>query len=198
MTRKFSGNKLIVATHNKGKVVEIAALLGDYVREFPTAGEMNLPVPEETGTTFLENAAIKALAAAQATGILALADDSGVCVNGLNGQPGVYTADWLGPQKDPMVAMQRVQDELGDNPDRSAYFVCVLALAWPDGHVEAVEGRCEGTLVWPVRGAAGHGYDPMFVPGGCSLTFAEMTMTEKSAVSHRGLAFTALIEKCFR
>lgn len=196
--RKFSGDKLIIATHNKGKVQEIAALLGDYVHEFPSAGDLNLPEPEETGTTFLENATIKALAAAKATGMLVLADDSGLCVNGLNGQPGVYTADWLGPDRNPHVGMQRIQGELGDNPDRSAYFVCVLVLAWPDGHTEHVEGRVNGTLVWPTRGAGGHGYDPMFVPEGREKTFAEMTLAEKSEISHRGRAFAALIEKCFR
>lgn len=195
--RKFSGDQLIIATHNKGKVQEIAALLGDYVREFPSAGDLNLPEPEETGTTFLENATIKALAAAKATGMPVLADDSGLCVNGLNGRPGVYTADWLGPQRDPAVGMQRVQDELGDNPDRSAYFVCVLVLAWPDGHIEHVEGRVNGTLVWPVRGDGGHGYDPMFVPEDRTQTFAEMTLDEKSTISHRGRAFSSLIEKCF-
>ncbi len=197
MTRKFSGDKLIVATHNKGKVQEIAALLGDYVREFPSAGDLGLPEPAETGTTFLENATVKALAAAQATGFPALADDSGLCVSGLNGQPGVYTADWAGVPRDFTKAMQRVHDELGDNPDRSAYFVSVLVLAWPDGHTEYVEGRVDGTLIWPVRGAGGHGYDPMFVPEDRAQTFAEMALEEKGAISHRGRAFAKLIEKCF-
>lgn len=196
--RLFSGDRLIVATHNKGKVAEIAGLLGDYVREFPSAGDLNLPEPAETGTTFLENATIKALAAAQATGIPALADDSGLCVNGLGGQPGVYTADWLGPQRDPVVGMQRVQNELGDASDRSAYFVSVLVLAWPDGHIEHVEGRVDGTLIWPVRGAGGHGYDPMFVPEGFDRTFADMSLEEKGRISHRGRAFAQLIGKCFR
>ena len=196
--RKFSGDKLIIATHNKGKVEEIAALLGDYVQEFPSAGDLSLPEPAETGTTFLENATIKALAAAQATGFPALADDSGLCVSGLNGQPGVYTADWAGLPRDFNKAMQRVHDELGDNPDRSAYFVSVLVLAWPDGHTEHVEGRVDGTLIWPLRGAGGHGYDPMFMPEDRTQTFAEMTLEEKGQISHRGRAFMALIEKCFR
>lgn len=196
--RKFSGDKLIIATHNKGKVQEIGALLGDYVHEFPSAGDLNLPEPEEIGTTFLENATIKALAAAQATGMPVLADDSGLCVNGLNGQPGVYTADWAGLPRDFNKAMQRVHDELGDNPDRSAYFVSVLVLAWPDGHTEHVEGRVDGTLIWPLRGAGGHGYDPMFMPEDRTQTFAEMTLEEKGQISHRGRAFMALIEKCFR
>lgn len=197
VVRKFSGAKLVLATHNKGKVAEISSLLRDYVREFPDAGALNLPEPEETGTTFIENAAIKALAAAKATGFPALADDSGLCVNGLNGQPGVYSADWGGSPRDFNKAIQRVQDELGDNPDRSAYFVSVLVLAWPDGHTEHVEGRVEGTLVWPMRGDGGHGYDPMFMPDGFDRTFAEMTLDEKGQISHRGRAFAALVRKCF-
>lgn len=196
--RKFSGNKLILATHNKGKVAEISALLGNYVQEFPSAGDLGLAEPEETGTTFLENATIKAQVAAHAAGLPALADDSGLCVNGLNGQPGVYSADWGGNLRDFNKAMQRIHDELGDNPDRSAYFVSVLVLAWPDGHTEHVEGRVAGTLIWPIRGDGGHGYDPMFVPEGLDKTFAEMTLDEKGAISHRGRAFAALIEKCFR
>ncbi|QQG37095.1 MAG: RdgB/HAM1 family non-canonical purine NTP pyrophosphatase [Micavibrio aeruginosavorus] len=198
VARKFSGDRLIVATHNKGKIAEFAALLGDYVREFPGVGDLNLPEPEETGATFLENATIKALAAAQAAGCPALADDSGLCVNGLGGQPGVYTADWAGVPRDFVKAMRRVHDELGHNPDRSAYFISVLALAWPDGHIEHVEGRVNGTLVWPARGAGGHGYDPIFVPEGRDRTFAEMVFEEKGQISHRGRAFAALIEKCFR
>lgn len=195
--RKFSGDKLVVATHNKGKVTEFSALLGNYVQEFPSAGDLGLPEPEETGTTFIENATIKALAAAKATDLPALADDSGLCVNGLNGQPGVYSADWGGSSRDFNKAMQRIQDELGDNLDRSAYFVSVLVLAWPDGHVESVEGKVNGTLIWPTRGRGGHGYDPMFVPESRDQTFAEMTMAEKSAISHRGRAFARLIERCF-
>lgn len=196
--RQFTGDRLVVATHNQGKVAEFAALLGAYVRDFPSAADLNLPEPAETGTTFLENATIKALAAAQGAGLPALADDSGLCVNALNGQPGVYSADWGGNPRDFNKAMQRIHDELGDNPDRSAYFVSVLVLAWPDGHTEHVEGRVEGTLIWPMRGAGGHGYDPLFVPEGFDKTFAEMTLAEKGAISHRARAFAALIEKCFR
>lgn len=197
LVRKFSGDKLILATHNKGKVEEIAVHLGDYVHEFPSAASLNLPEPAETGTTFLENATIKALASARATGFPALADDSGLCVSGLNGQPGVYTADWLGPQRTPLVGMQRVHDALCNNPDRSAYFISVLVLVWPDGHIEYAEGRVNGTLAWPPRGCGGHGYDPIFVPENHTQTFAEMTLAEKSDISHRGRAFVALIEKCF-
>ncbi len=201
MTRKFSGDRLVLATHNKGKVEEIAALLGDYVRAFPSAADLNLPEPVESGTTFIENATIKALAAATATGLPALADDSGLCVNGLGDAPGVYTADWAikspGAARDFIHAMTRVHQELGDTPDRSAYFISVLVLAWPDGHSESVEGRVAGEIVWPPRGESGHGYDPIFMPAGKDIPFAEMSLDEKGAISHRGRAFAALVEKCF-
>ncbi len=195
--RKFDGDKLVLATHNQGKVQEISALLKPYVSSFASAGDLGLEEPEETGATFAENAALKALAAAKESGEVALADDSGLAVTGLNGEPGIFSARWAGPSKDFAMAMQTVHDRLGDNPDRSAAFVCVLALAWPDGHVETVEGRVEGTLVWPPRGEKGFGYDPMFVPEGCDQSFAEMTAEEKQAISHRAQAFRRLVEACF-
>lgn len=200
--RKFSGDKLVLATHNQGKVAEIAALLRDYVREFPSAADLNLPEPVESGATFIENAAIKALAAATSTGLPALADDSGLCVQALDGAPGVYTADWAitapGAPRDFIHAMTRVHQALGDGPDRAAYFISVLVLAWPDGHTETVEGRVHGQIVWPMRGRAGHGYDPIFMPEGKDITFAEMSLAEKGEISHRSRAFMALVEKCFR
>lgn len=199
--RKFSGDRLVLATHNKGKVDEIATLLGDYVREFPSAADLHLPEPVESGVTFIENAMIKARAAATATGLPALADDSGLCVNGLAGAPGVYSADWAitatGRPRDFIHAMTRVQEALGDASDRSAYFISVLVLAWPDGHTESVEGRVTGQIVWPMRGQGGHGYDPIFMPDGFDKTFGEMSLTEKGVISHRGRAFAALVEKCF-
>lgn len=197
MTRKFTGHQLVLATHNKGKAAEIAALLKEHVPSFSTAADLHLPEPEETETTFIGNAALKARAAAMTSNIPALADDSGLSVTALNGAPGIYSARWTGANKDFAAAMARVQKELGDTADRSASFICVLALAWPDGHVETVEGRLDGTLVFPPRGPGGFGYDPIFVPDGFDRTFGEMTADEKRAISHRTLAFAALVKKVF-
>jgi XTP/dITP diphosphohydrolase len=208
MVRRFAGPKLVVATHNRGKAAEIRALLSPLGVEIVSAGELGLPAPEETGKTFEDNATIKALAAARASGLPALADDSGLSVQALDGQPGLYTADWEGPTRDAMVGMRRIQAELAQRgvPDtdaaRAATFHCVLALAWPDGHVELVHGTLDGRIVWPPRGSNGHGYDPCFQPfgqkGGDTRTNAEMTEAEKNAISHRGRAFKMLVEACFR
>ena len=195
--RRFIGDKLVIATHNAGKLREFQALLAPYVKEIVLAAQLGLPEPEETGATFAENALLKARAAATAFGCMALADDSGLCVTALGGKPGLYSARWAGPEKDFAKAMQRIQDELGTSVDRSAYFLCVLALAWPDGHAEIIEGRCDGTMVWPPRGEKGLGYDPVFVPEGYDRTFAEMNAEEKHTLSHRGKASRALVEKCF-
>ncbi|WP_376957897.1 RdgB/HAM1 family non-canonical purine NTP pyrophosphatase [Azospirillum sp. A26] len=195
--RRFTGDTLVIASHNKGKVREIADLLGPYVATFTSAGELGLPEPEETGTSFIANAELKAKAAA-AAGHMALADDSGLVVPALNGDPGIYSARWAGPTKDFAMAMQKVEDGLVGKTDRSAYFVCALSLAWPDGHVETVEGRCYGTLVWPPRGPQGFGYDPMFLPDGHGLTFGEMDPAKKHEMSHRADAFQQLVERCFR
>ncbi|QCO15046.1 RdgB/HAM1 family non-canonical purine NTP pyrophosphatase [Azospirillum brasilense] len=195
--RRFTGGTLVIASHNKGKVREIAALLGPYAASFVSAGELGLPEPEETGTTFIENAELKALAAAKA-GHVALADDSGMVVPALNGDPGIYSARWAGPGKDFQMAMGKVEDGLKGQTDRSAWFVCALSLAWPDGHVETVEGRCPGTLVWPPRGAHGFGYDPMFKPDGYDITFGEMDPARKHEMSHRADAFRQLVERCFK
>lgn len=189
---KLPTDKLLIATHNKGKLAEFRQLLGPYVKEIISAGELNLPEPEETGETFYDNALLKAQAAMQATGIPSLADDSGLCVNALDGQPGVFSARWAGPEKDLNMAMQRVHQELGQTQDRSAYFVCALVLVWPNGQNVQVEGRCDGDLVWPPRGTGGHGYDPVFQPTGETRTFAEMAAEEKDKESHRGRALTAL------
>lgn len=197
MRRKFDSDTLILATHNKAKLVEIGALLKPYLSDVRCAGDLGLPEPEETGVTFAENAILKADAAAKESGFIALADDSGIAVNALGGDPGIYSARWAGPEKDFKMAMRKVHDGVGDNPDKSAAFVCVLALAWPDGHVETVEGICEGHLIWPPRGEKGFGYDPMFVPQGHDRTFAEMDSHEKQAISHRALAFKALVAECF-
>lgn len=196
--RRFDGDELLIATHNPGKAREIAALLGPYVARFVTAGDLNLPEPEETGTTFTENAILKAQAAAQASGKVALADDSGLAVNALNGEPGIYSARWGGPEKDFDLAMRKVHEALGDAQDRSAAFICVLALGWPDGHSEVFEGRVEGQITWPARGGQGFGYDPIFVPRGYDITFAEMDPAKKHEVSHRARAFDLLVAGCLR
>jgi XTP/dITP diphosphohydrolase len=195
--RKFEGDSLLIATHNPGKAREIGALLKPYVARFVTAAEMDLPEPEETGATFIENAALKARAVAIASGLPALADDSGLCVNALNGDPGIYSARWAGPGKDFQLAMQKVHQALGESLDRSAYFVCVLSLAWPDGHVENFEGRIDGDLVWPPRGNRGFGYDPIFIAKGYTQSFAEIDPDHKHAISHRAKAFENLVKSCF-
>ncbi len=196
MSRRFTGDTLVIASHNKGKVREIAELLGAHVAHFPNAGELNLPEPEETETTFVGNAELKARAAATASGMPALADDSGLVVPALGGAPGIYSARWAGPDKDFAIAMKRVETELGAG-DPSAYFVCALTLAWPDGHVESVEGRIHGQLVFPGRGDRGFGYDPIFIADGRDVTFAEMDPAEKHGMSHRADAFRQLVARCF-
>ena len=204
MARRFDGPRLLVATHNRGKAGEIRALLAPVGVEIVSAADLGLPAPPETGTTFEENATIKALAATRASGLPALADDSGLSVEALGGAPGLYTADWEGPTRDPMVGMRRIHDELAARsiPDtdaaRAATFHCVLALAWPDEHLELVHGTLEGRFVWPPRGAGGHGYDPCFQPKGYARTTAELGDDEKNEISHRGRAFRLLVEACFR
>ncbi|MDE2029511.1 MAG: RdgB/HAM1 family non-canonical purine NTP pyrophosphatase [Alphaproteobacteria bacterium] len=189
---------LIVATHNEGKVREFAALLHPYVEEIVSSGHLGLAAPEETGATFADNAIIKARAAALATGQLALADDSGLCVNALNGAPGVYSARWAEPGRDFTAAMRRIEKEIGDAADRSAHFICVLALCWPDGRCETVTGRVYGTIAREPRGANGHGYDPIFIPEGETRTFAEMSDAEKNALSHRAIALRDLADEYFK
>jgi XTP/dITP diphosphohydrolase len=199
--RKFSDKKLLVATHNKGKLEEIAALLAPFEIEVVGAGEMNLPEPEETETTFVGNARIKAHAAAKATGLPALSDDSGIEVDCLNGAPGVYTADWAETPngRDFEMAMTKTWaacEKIAAPMPRTARFRSTLVLAWPDGHDEVFDGKVEGQLVWPMRGAQGHGYDPMFQPDGYTQTFAEMDPAKKNDISHRADAFRKLIT-CF-
>lgn len=205
--RRLEG-RVIIATHNPGKLEEMRGLLAPYGVDAVSAGDLGLPEPEETGLTFTENARIKAVSAATAAGLPAFADDSGLCVDALGGAPGLYTARWAGPEKDFMAAMTRVEEELreagAELPDlRRAHFVSALCLAWPDGHVEDFEGVVNGTLVWPPRGPAGFGYDPMFQPDGHERTFGEMTGAEKhglpplgKGLSHRARAFMALAQAC--
>ncbi len=187
------GSRLIVATHNPGKVPEIAALLEG--RFFLTsAGDAGLPEPEETETTFTGNALLKARHAAELSGLIAIADDSGMSIPALDGAPGIYSARWAGPAKNFAFAIQKVEERLEEvgAADRSAYFTSALAVAWPGGPAVVVEGRVDGTLVFPPRGTRGFGYDPIFIPQGGTLTFGEMERAEKDAISHRAEAFAKL------
>jgi len=197
MARRFTGGKVVIATHNPGKLKEIAELLAPYNADCVGAGDLGLPEPTETGETFQVNAELKALAAAQGANLPALADDSGVVVDALGGAPGIYSARWAGPKKDFAMAMQRVERQLGPDADRTAHFVSVLSLAWPDGHVESFEGQVHGQLVWPPRGDRGFGYDPIFLPDGRSVTFGEMDPAGKHDISHRAVAFRQLVAACF-
>ena len=196
--RRLIPGKLVLASHNAGKLKEIAPLVTPFGVEPISAGALGLPEPEETGDTFIANAALKALAAATATGLPALADDSGLTVVALGGAPGLYSARWAGEAKDFALAMARVEREWRDSGanDRGAAFVCALALAWPDGHVETFEGRIFGELVFPPRGDRGFGYDPIFIPEGRQETFAEIDPAEKHAISHRARAFAQLVAHC--
>jgi XTP/dITP diphosphohydrolase len=196
MRQPFPGDRLVIASHNPGKVEEIAALLASFGVETIAAGSLGLPEPEETGDSFEANAALKARASTEASGLPALADDSGLVVPALGGAPGIYSARWAGPAKDFRVAMERVHRELGDK-DRSARFIAVLALAWPHGDTELFRGEVDGTLTWPPRGDRGFGYDPMFIPRGGTLTFGEIDPVEKHRISHRARAFAKLVERYF-
>jgi XTP/dITP diphosphohydrolase len=190
LSRPLSG-KLVVASHNAGKVREISALIAPLGLQAVSAAELNLPEPEETGATFVENAALKARASAEASGLPSLSDDSGLAVAALDGAPGIYSARWAGPTKDFAAAMQRVWNELEQNGARNhaAKFVCVLALAFPDGELHTFEGEAHGEIVWPPRGEKGFGYDPMFLANGQTRTFGEMTHEEKLPLTHRARAF---------
>ena len=198
MARQLArGSRLVIATHNPGKLAEIADLLAPHGVSAVSAGELGLPEPEETAPDFVGNARLKALAAAAASGMPALADDSGFCVAALGGAPGVFSARWAGPRKNFAEAMQRVHDEAADASDPRAWFACALCLAWPDAHTETFFGRVDGTWVWPPRGERGFGYDPMFLPAGGALTYGETQPDEKHATSHRARAFKQLLASCF-
>ncbi len=201
MARRFDGGRLVIASHNPGKIREIDALLGPLGVTVVSAGDLGLPEPEETGATFAANAEIKARAAADGSGLPALADDSGLAVAALGGDPGIFSARWAGPDKDFAVAMRRVEDALAGEPDRRAHFVCALALCWPDGPdgpCEIFEGAVHGRLIWPPRGSRGFGYDPMFVPEDHDITFGEMDPAHKHRISHRADAFRKLVDGCFK
>lgn len=203
--RRFSGDTLVIASHNPGKLREIADLLAPFRVHTVSAGELGLPEPEETGDTFVANAELKALASTRGANLPALADDSGLAVDALDGAPGIYSARWASAKKDFNYAMDKVwravQDK-GAEPPIRARFVSVLSLAWPDGHVESFEGIVEGRLTWPPRGGYGFGYDPMFIPeeevaNGRLRTFGELLPEQKHEISHRARAFKQLIDACF-
>lgn len=202
MQRKFDYPKLVIASHNQGKVREIGELLAPFGVETISVGDLDLPEPVEDGKTFIANAEIKALAAANASGLPALADDSGLAVDALGGAPGIYSARYAGPTKDFSAAMERIHSEIGDG-ERGAHFVCALTLAWPatensPAHTESFEGKVFGQITWPMRGEKGFGYDPVFIPTGHDVTFAEMDPADKHAMSHRANAFKQLIAACFK
>ena len=202
MTRKFTGQELVIATHNQGKLEEIKHLFETFKVKIRGAGELGIIEPEETEDTFVGNARIKAHFAAKESQVPSLADDSGITIDALNGAPGVYTADWAETSggRDFVYAMEKTQNALAEvdaTHPRSAQFRCTLVLAWPDGHDEVFEGLIAGSLVWPMRGKNGHGYDPIFLPDGYNLTFGEMDRWEKNKISHRADAFTKLLSGCF-
>lgn len=202
MSRRFQGDKLVIASHNRGKLEEFSSLLAPLGVSCVSAADLGLPEPEETEDTFLGNARIKAHAAARAAGLPALSDDSGLTVDALDGAPGVFTADWAQTPtgRDFKMAMAKTWSHLEylkAPAPRRAQFRCTLVLAWPDGQDEWVEGLAAGQLVWPARGAEGHGYDPIFQPDGFDRTFAELSPDEKNRISHRAKAVAALMRKCF-
>lgn len=209
MIRKLVEPKIVLATHNKGKLAEMRELIAPYGRAVVSVGELDLPEPDETGDTYEANAAIKAIAAATATGLPALSDDSGFAVLALNGDPGVQSARWAGPDKDFARAMRNIEELLQAKgatapADRRGAFIAVLCLAWPDGHTETFRGEVHGQVIWPPRGSAGFGYDPMFQPDGHDRSFGEMTAVEKHGLpplgmglSHRARAFVAFAAGCF-
>ena len=200
MTRVFTEDRLVVASHNKGKVREITALMAPYVIEVISAADLQLPEPKEDGDSYIANATIKAHAAAIASGLPALSDDSGFEVMAINRDPGLYSARWAGPDKDFSVAMAKVNDtvEASGNADRNCRFVCALALCWPDGVCVTTEGYVDGQFIWPPRGNKGFGYDPVFQPNGYDLSFGEDDQDWKHSVSHRAKAFEQLIAQCFQ
>ena len=197
--RQFNENKLVVATHNVGKMREISALFADFDFKIISAIELGLAEPEETENSFIGNAVLKARAAALASGMAAMADDSGLSVVALNGAPGVYSARWAGPDRDFNIAMAAVEQALlkSKSNDKRAEFICALALVWPDGHAVSVEGKIQGILTFPARGILGFGYDPIFQPNGHNISFGEMDPNAKHAISHRADAFTKLKSRCF-
>ncbi len=197
MSRHFEGGSIVVASHNKGKVREIAGILSGYGIDIISAAELGLSEPEETGASFIENAEIKAKSAAGEAKMVSLADDSGLEVAALGGAPGIYSARWAGPNKDFDAAMNRLEAELSGKSDRRANFTCAMSICWPDGYCRTFEGHVHGRIIWPQRGLKGFGYDPIFVAEGDEITFAEMDPERKHAISHRAEAMRKLVNACF-
>ncbi len=202
MNRKLRGEKILIATHNAGKLEEFREIFAPHGIEVTSAGEMKLAEPPETEDTFVGNARIKAKAAVDATGLVTIADDSGLCVDALAGAPGVYTADWAGPNRDWMMAMRTVEEKLQaagahEKVKRGASFNCTLIVLWPDGHERIYVGQAPGHLAWPPKGAFGHGYDPVFVPEGFDISFGEMSHEQKNGISHRARALALLMQDLF-
>ena len=203
MSRKLEAGKLVIASHNQGKVREIQDLLAPFGMEVISAADLNLPEPDETGETFEENSLLKSVAAAKASGLPSLADDSGLAVDLLAGAPGIYSARWAGPRKDFTRAQKKVHEAIREydtfeaKADRSASFICALSIAWPDGHTEVFEGRVSGEMTWPPTGEHGFGYDPTFIPTGYDITFGQMDPAAKHEISHRADAFRQLVTACF-
>lgn len=202
MARKFTDKKLVIASHNKGKIGEITELLEPYGVEVVGGPEFNLEEPEETGSTFIENAEIKSRYFAKHTKLPSLSDDSGLTVKSLDGAPGIYSARWAGPKKDFNLAMKKVEEALLEETrvaeGQGASFICALSLCWPDGHVESFEGKVDGKLTFPPRGDKGFGYDPIFIPRGHDITFGEMDPAKKHTMSHRAHALQKLVKACFK
>jgi len=203
MARLFTEDKLVIASHNPGKVREIAELLSPYGTHVINAGDLKLPEPIEDGETFIDNAKIKAFAAAESSGLVSLAVDSGLCVDLLGGAPGIFSARWAGPDKDFTLAMDKIKEATADFETVKAHFTCALAICWPSslpsgGGMETFEGYVHGKLDWPARGDNGFGYDPIFIPNKYNITFGEMHPSEKNSITHRAHAFTQLVEHCFQ
>lgn len=196
-SRKFDGNTLLVASHNEGKVKEITDLLKNLRIQVVSARNLDLAEPEETGATFRENAELKAGLASQAANLPAIADDSGLAIEALGGEPGIFSARWGGESRDFNLAMEKVEKRLAGNKNRRAAFICALSLSWPDGHFETFEGRVNGSVCWPPRGERGFGYDPIFIASGMDLTFGEINPALKHSISHRADAFRQLSKACF-
>jgi XTP/dITP diphosphohydrolase len=196
MPRKLKPGRLAIASHNAGKVRELIDLVAPFGLDVVSAAQLGLSEPDETGSTFIENADLKARATSVSAQIPALADDSGLVVPALGGAPGIHSARWAGPDRNFDAAMAQLEEALAHQPDRRAHFVCALVLCWPDGHREAFEGTVHGHLVWPPRGTQGFGYDPMFIADGCDITFGEMDPEAKHRISHRAAAFRKLVAAC--